>query len=41
MDKDGELSLGELDSVIRGQIDHEDDVVNQRVLWHYSRKRFS
>ena len=33
MDKDGELSLAELYSVIRCQIDHEDDLVSQRVLW--------
>jgi hypothetical protein len=33
VDKDGKLSLAELYSVIRGRIDHEDDLVNQRVLW--------
>jgi hypothetical protein len=33
MDNDGDLSLAELYSVIRGQIDHEDDLVSQRVLW--------
>lgn len=33
MDKNGELSPAELYSVIRGQINHEDDLVSQRVLW--------
>ena len=33
MDKNGELSLVELYGLIRGQIDHEDDLVSQRVLW--------
>lgn len=33
MDKNGELNLAELYQLIRGQIDHEDDLVSQRVLW--------
>ncbi len=33
MDKNGELSLAELYGLIRGQIDNEDDLVSQRVLW--------
>ncbi|MDN5943217.1 MAG: hypothetical protein L0H94_15165 [Nitrospira sp.] len=33
MHEDVELSLAELYRLIRGQIDHEDDMVNQRVLW--------
>ena len=33
MDKKGELSLAELYGLIRSQIEHENDLVSQRVIW--------
>ncbi|RPH80118.1 MAG: hypothetical protein EHM80_06110 [Nitrospiraceae bacterium] len=33
MEKDGELRLCDLYGLIRSQINHEDDLVSQRVLW--------
>lgn len=39
-DKSGELSLAELYGLIRSQIEHENDLVSQRVIWEILTQAF-